>query len=77
MPSYAPPKSWESQLWEFQDSQMGVPGQKAIWMWPPWKVVEYSIRGKVVASPSPGHGEFCVSELPVAHLSTKSASTMH
>jgi hypothetical protein len=27
--------------------------------------------------PSPGHGESCVSELPVARSSTKSAPTMH
>jgi len=32
----------------------GVPGQKAIWMWPPWRVTEYTIRGKVVASPKSG-----------------------
>jgi hypothetical protein len=27
--------------------------------------------------PSPGHGESCVFVLPVAHLSTKGAPTMH
>jgi hypothetical protein len=42
-----------------------------IWMWPPWRVVEYTIRGKVVVSPSPGHGEFCVSELPWLVLAPK------
>ncbi len=26
-------------------------GQNAIWMWPPWRGVENTIRGKVVASP--------------------------
>jgi len=30
---------------------LGVPGQKAIWMWAPWRGAEYNIRGKVVASP--------------------------
>jgi hypothetical protein len=30
---------------------LGIPGQNAIWMWPPWKGIEYTIRGKVVASP--------------------------
>jgi hypothetical protein len=54
MQSYAPPKLQESQLWEFRDSHLGVMGQKAIWMWPPWKVAEYIIRGKVVASPKFG-----------------------
>jgi hypothetical protein len=49
--SYGPPKSQESRVWEFQDSHLGVPWQKAIWMWPSWRVIEYTIRGKVVASP--------------------------
>jgi hypothetical protein len=31
-----------------------IPRQKAIWMWPPWKGAEYTIRGKVVASPKSG-----------------------
>jgi hypothetical protein len=52
--------------------------RKAIWMWVPWRVTEYTIRGKVVASPpSPGRGESCVSVLPVAGPSTKGAPTMH
>jgi hypothetical protein len=41
----------ESQLWEFQDSHLGVLRQNAIWMWPPWRGAEYTIRGKVVVSP--------------------------
>jgi hypothetical protein len=36
---------------QFQDSLLGVPKQKAIWMWPPWRGAEYTIRGKVVAFP--------------------------
>jgi hypothetical protein len=60
--SYGTPKSWESQLWQFRDSYLGVPGQNAIWMWALWKGMEYTIRGKVVASPSPGCGESCESE---------------
>ncbi len=40
----------KSQLWEFRDSYLRVLGQKAIWMWPPWRGVEYTIRGMVVAS---------------------------
>jgi hypothetical protein len=31
--SYGLPKLQESQLWEFWDSHLGVPGQNAIWMW--------------------------------------------
>jgi hypothetical protein len=75
--SYAPSKSRESSLAGFRDSHAGVPGQKAIWMWPPWRVIEYTIRGKVAASPSPGRGESCVSVLPVARPSTKGVPTMH
>jgi hypothetical protein len=30
----------------------------------PWRGTEYTIRGKVVISPSPGRGEFCVSKCP-------------
>jgi len=33
---------------------LGVSGQKAIWMWAPWRGAEYTIRGKVVASPKSG-----------------------
>jgi hypothetical protein len=39
---------------QFRDSHLGVPGQKAIWMWPPWNGAEYIIWGKVVASPEFG-----------------------
>jgi hypothetical protein len=42
---------WESQLWEFQDSHLGVPRQNVIWMWVSWRDTKYTIRGKVVASP--------------------------
>jgi hypothetical protein len=37
----------------------------------------YTIRGKVVASPSLGRGESCESKLPVICFSTKSVPTMH
>jgi hypothetical protein len=36
---------------EFRDSQVGVLGQKAIWMLPLWRAAENTIKGKVVASP--------------------------
>jgi hypothetical protein len=79
--SYGASKSWESQLSGFRDSRAGIPQEsrerKAIWMWAPWRGPEYTIRGKVVASPSPGRGESCVSVLPVARPSTKGALSMH
>jgi hypothetical protein len=49
--NYGVPKSQESQLGRFRDSHLGVPGQKAIWIWASWRGAEYIIRGKVVASP--------------------------
>jgi len=49
--SYGPPKLLESQSWEFQDSYLGVPKQNEIWVLVPWPSTEYTIRGKVVASP--------------------------
>ncbi len=30
---------------------VGIPGQKIIWMWPQWRVTKYTIRGKMVVSP--------------------------
>jgi hypothetical protein len=33
---------------------LGVPRQKTIWMWPPWRAAKYTIREKVVASPKSG-----------------------
>jgi hypothetical protein len=54
MQSYGAPKSWESQLWQFRDSHLGVLGQNAIWMWASWRGTKYTIRGKVVASHKPG-----------------------
>jgi hypothetical protein len=36
----------------------------------PWRGTEYIIRGKMVASPSPGRGESCVSKLPMCHNPT-------
>ncbi len=46
-----PAKLRESQLWEFQDSHLGIPGQNAIWMWASWRGTKYITRGKVVVSP--------------------------
>ncbi len=44
--SYGPPKSWESQLWEFQDSHLGIPEQNDIWVLVSWLSTEYIIRGE-------------------------------
>jgi hypothetical protein len=56
--SYAASKSRESRLAGFRDSHAGVAREsrerKTIWMWAPWRGPEYTIRGKVVASPKSG-----------------------
>jgi hypothetical protein len=52
--SYGPPKSRESQFWEFQDSHLGVLGQNDIWTFISWLGTKYTIRGKAVASPKSG-----------------------
>jgi hypothetical protein len=49
--NYGPPKSQESQLWEFWDSHLGIGGQNDIWALVPWLSTKYNIRGKVVVSP--------------------------
>jgi hypothetical protein len=50
--------------WESRESW----DKMAIWMPPPRRVTEYTIRGKVVTSPSPGRGE--LSEFKVARGSS-------
>jgi hypothetical protein len=52
------PQSPGSPCWQ----DFGTPPResrerKAIWMQAPWRGTKYTIRGKVVASPSPGRGE--------------------
>jgi hypothetical protein len=51
---YGSPKLQESQLWQFRDSHLGVPGQNDIWVLVPWLGTKYTIRWKVVASPKFG-----------------------
>jgi len=45
---------WESQLWEFWDSHLGVPRHNNICVLVLWPSTKYTIRGKVVASPKSG-----------------------
>jgi hypothetical protein len=47
-------------------NNLRVPKQNAISMWGLWRGIEYTIRGKVVASPSLGCGEFYESEFACA-----------
>jgi hypothetical protein len=52
--SYELPKSRESKSAQFQDSSLGVPGIKAIWMRVRQSNAENTIWGKVMASPESG-----------------------
>ncbi len=51
--SYGASKSRESRRARFRES-LESRERKAIWMWVPWRVTKYTIRGKVVASPKSG-----------------------
>jgi hypothetical protein len=48
------PKVARIPIVEFRDSHLGVPRQNDIWVLVPWPNIEYTIRGKVVASPKFG-----------------------
>jgi len=48
--TYGCPKWWESQFWEFRDSQLGSLKKNDILVQPPWLVIENIIKGKAVAS---------------------------
>jgi len=50
--SYGSPKSWESQFWEFHDSNLGVPEQNDIQVLALWLGTNNIIRGKAMASPN-------------------------
>jgi hypothetical protein len=76
--SYGPPKSWESQLWKFRDSHLGVLGQNAIWVRVLWPNTEYTIMGKVVVSPkSRPWWVLWVWVCPWLVLTTKNVPAMH
>jgi hypothetical protein len=52
--NYGQKKGWQSQLWEFWNSHLGILGKNVICMWVSWKGTKYTIRGKVMASPKFG-----------------------
>jgi hypothetical protein len=45
-------KGLHTKLWN--PKVVGVLRQNAIWMWPPWRGIEYIIRKKVMVSPKSG-----------------------
>ncbi len=57
--NYEPPKLRESQFREFWNSNLGIQGQNDIWVLALWPSTKNTIRGKVMVSLSPGHGESC------------------
>ncbi len=65
------PKVPGLQPGQFRDSNLGVLGKRAIWMWPPRNVAENTIWGKVVASPESGPWWILCVKVPVACPNTK------
>jgi len=71
------PKSPEpGHLVGFRDSNLGVPGICAIWMWVRRSVAENTVWGMVVASPGSGPWWILWSEVPVACPNTKGCPGM-
>jgi hypothetical protein len=66
MTSQIPRSPEPGHLGGFRDSNLGVPGKRATWVWVQRSVAEYTIWGMVVASPK--SGPWCVSwsKVPVA-----------
>ncbi len=54
----------------------GLPRQNDIWVLVPWLGIEYTIRGKVVASFNPGRGESCESVFARGSSMHQSVPTM-
>jgi len=48
-----------SNFGNFGIPNMRILGQNDVWLLAPWLGIENTIRGKVVVSPSPNHGESC------------------
>jgi hypothetical protein len=77
-PRFLPPKSWESQLWEFPSC-----GTWESWDKKPFEcgscgeLQSILSGGKWWLHPSSGRGESCEFELLMARPSTKSVPTMH
>jgi hypothetical protein len=75
-------KLWVSKIakipiLEFQDSNLGIPGQNDIWVLVLWPGTEYIIGGKWWLPPSLGCGEFCESMFAYGSFVHQNASTMH
>jgi hypothetical protein len=52
-------KSWESELWEFRESHLGVPGQNDIWVWFHGQAHNILLGGRWWLPLSLGRAEFC------------------
>jgi len=72
--SYELPKSRKSKPGQFQDSSLGVPGLRAIWMRVSRNNAEDIIWRRWWLPPSPGRGESSESMLPMICPNTKSDS---
>jgi hypothetical protein len=63
-------RDFRTPTWESRE-------RKAIWMWALWRGAEYTIRGKVVASPKSGRGESCAFVLLMASPRVLQLGTNH
>jgi hypothetical protein len=70
------PKSWESNLGQFRDSNLGVSGKRAIRMWLTRSNADNTIWGKVVASPESGRWWVLCVKVPMACPNTQGGSRM-
>jgi hypothetical protein len=76
MSSQSPGTPIGTVLGQFRDSNLRVPGKRAIWMWPRRRAAENTIRGKVVASPESGPWWVKWVQMPMACPNTQRCSRM-
>jgi len=74
--SYELPKFQDLNPGQFRDSNLEVPGKRAIWMWPWWWNTENTIWGKVVASPESGPWWVLCVKVPMASPNTQGCPRM-
>jgi len=76
MTSQSPGSREPGHLVGFRDSNLGVPGKKATWMWVQRSIAEYTIWGMVVASLESGPWWVLCVKVPVACPNTQGCPGM-
>jgi len=69
-------KFWDSNLGQFRDSNLRVPGKRAIHMWLPWSNAKNTTWGKVMASPESGPWWVKCVKVPLVCSNTQGCSRM-